>query len=289
MAKVKRGLGKGLDALIPQEEFLIGNSIAEIDRENVFEIDVNKIFPNKSQPRKVFDKDKLKALEDSIEEHGIIQPILLRKVNKEFEIVAGERRWRAAKNLNLKVVPAVIKELSDKDVSEIALIENLQREDLNDIEEALAYKVLLDEYFITHEKLSKIVGKSRSYISNTIRLLKLDEKTTKFITEGNISGGHGRALLPIEKIEDRHKIIDDIIARSLSVRDVEKIVSNFNKQEPKKIKSISKNENILEIEEKISEFLGTKASIKLGKSKNKIEIEYYNNNDLDRILEILKI
>jgi ParB family chromosome partitioning protein len=212
----------------------------------------------------------------------------LRKINNGFEIVAGERRWRAAKNLNLKVIPAVVKELSDKDVSEIALIENLQREDLNDIEEALAYKVLLDEYFITHEKLSKLVGKSRSYISNTIRLLKLDEKTTKCVEEGKISGGHGRALLPIEKIEDRHKIVDEIIEKNLSVREVERMVSNFNKPVSKRT-SLIKDENLLAVEEKLSEHLGTKASIKLGKSKNKIEIEYYSANDLNRILEVLKI
>lgn len=287
MAKVKRGLGKGLDALIPQEE-VINQSVVNIEGENVIEIDINRIAPNRNQPRKTFDKEKLKSLEDSIEEHGIIQPILLRKLGEDYEIVAGERRWRAAKNLNLKFVPAVIKELSDKDVSEIALIENLQREDLNDIEEALAYKVLLEEYLITQEKLSKIVGKSRSHIANTIRLLKLDEKTIKCVTDGIISGGHGRALLSLEKIEDRHKVIDDIVKKNLSVREIEKLVSNFNKPEVKR-NPILRDENISEIEEKLGELLGTKASIKVGKAKSKIEIEYYNTNDLNRILEILKI
>lgn len=287
MAKPKRGLGKGLGALIPQE---VENVLADapIDQKDVEIISIDQITPNRNQPRKVFDQDRLAALESSIKEHGVIQPILITKEKKGYQIVAGERRWRAAKNIGLKSIPVVVKVLSAKEVAEIALIENLQREDLNDIEEGLAYQDLIKEYKFTQEQVAHLVGKSRSHITNTMRLLKLDEKTIDALNHKQISGGHGRALLGLSNIEQRQLLLKQIINETLSVRDVEKAVTFMAKprvEKPLKVKS----DDVIAIEELIAGHFGTKIKIKHGAKRGKIEIEYYGDDDLDRILGVLKI
>ncbi len=287
MAKAKRGLGKGLNALIPQatEE---NKTNKNINDKKINLIDINKIKPNKNQPRKYFDKDKIKTLEQSIKEHGVVQPIVIRNTKNGYEIVAGERRWRAAKNLDLKEIPCVIKDLNDEKLLEISLIENLQREDLNDIEEALAYKRLIEDFNLTQDRIGKIVGKSRSYIANTLRLLNLGEQVKELIIDGTISGGHGRALLRIEDLKLQKEIALKIIDENLSVRETEKLVARLIKKTIEKRKKDYKDSNLIYLEESLKEILGTKVNIVKGKKKGRIEIEYYSDEDLDRIIELLK-
>ncbi len=287
MAKPKRGLGKGLGALIPQEveQVLSDQPVESKDVEHIL---VNQITPNRNQPRKIFDPEKLAALETSIKEHGVIQPILITKEKSGYQIVAGERRWRAAKNLGLKRIPVVIKELTDREVAEIALIENLQREDLNDVEEGMAYQDLIKEYKFTQEQVAHLVGKSRSHITNTMRLLKLDEFTLEALNNKKISGGHGRALLGLTDLAKRKVLLEQIMLEGLSVREVERSVSKLAKEvesKPLKVKS----DDVLALEEKIASVFGTKIRIKHGAKKGKIEIEYYGDDDLDRILNMMQI
>lgn len=287
MAKPKRGLGKGLGALIPQE---VETVLMEqpIDQRDVEIISIDQITPNRNQPRKVFDPERLVALESSIEEHGVIQPILITKQGSTYQIVAGERRWRAAKNIGLKTLPVVVKDLTEKEVTEIALIENLQREDLNPIEEGFAYQELIKVYKFKQEDVAHLVGKSRSYITNTIRLLKLDEDSMTALNQKLISGGHGRALLSIEDLDYRKTILARVIDEGLSVREVERLVSTISKtifSKPLKVKS----DDVIALEEKIASYFGTKIKIKHGSKKGKIEIEYYGEDDLDRILDVMKI
>lgn len=287
MAKPKRGLGKGLGALIPQEIETVLKD-APVSSKDVEIIKVNQITPNRNQPRKVFDPERLAALETSIKEHGVIQPILITKIDKEYQIVAGERRWRAAKNIGLKTIPVVIKNLTEKEVAEIALIENLQREDLNPVEEAIAYQSLIKEYNFRQEDLAHLVGKSRSYITNTLRLLKLDDDTLDALNNKSITSGHGRSLLSVEDLNKRKAMLAQVIKEGLSVREVEKLVaklSNENVMKPLKVKS----DDVLALEEKIASHFGTKIKIKHGAKRGKIEIEYYGDDDLDRILEMMKI
>ncbi|MCT4565175.1 MAG: ParB/RepB/Spo0J family partition protein [Maledivibacter sp.] len=291
MAKAKRGLGKGLNALIPQsfEESILNNE--KNSGESIKILKVDDIKPNINQPRKHFDKEKIKALEESIISHGIIQPIIVRKLEKGYEIVAGERRWRAAKNKDLKEIPCIIKELDDEKLMELSLIENLQREDLNEIEEALAYKRLNEEFSMTQDKIGKTVGKSRPYIANTLRLLNLDDEVKEMIVEGKISGGHGRTLLRIENINLQREIASKIISETLTVRETEKLVSKLLDKDLARKKSFIKKEkdsDITYLEESLKEVLGTKVNIVNGKKKGKIEIEYYSDEDLERIIEFLK-
>lgn len=287
MAKAKRGLGKGLGALIPQEvETVLKDS--PVGPKDVEIILIDQITPNRNQPRKIFDPEKLAALESSIKEHGVIQPILITKEDVGYQIVAGERRWRAAKNIGLKSIPVVIKSLTDKEVAEIALIENLQREDLNDIEEGMAYQSLIKEFNFTQEQVAHLVGKSRSYITNTMRLLKLDELTISALNDNKISGGHGRTLLSISDLSLRKILLEQIINEGLSVREVERLASKMTieqKSKPLKVKS----DDVLALEEKIASHFGTKIKIKHGQKRGKIEIEYYGDDDLDRILNMMRV
>lgn len=290
MAKAKRGLGKGLNALIPQtfDDSVLDNQ--KEDSKIVIMLNIDDIKPNKNQPRKYFDKEKIKSLEESILNHGIIQPIIVRKFKKGYEIVAGERRWRAAKNTDLKEIPCIIKDLDDERLMELSLIENLQREDLNEIEEALAYKKLNEQFSMTQDKIGKIVGKSRPYIANTLRLLNLDDEVKEMIVEEQISGGHGRTLLRIEEAKLQKEIALKIVTESLTVRETERLVSALIDKSIKKKKTnnIKKDSNIIYVEESLKEILGTKVNIVKGKKKGKIEIEYYSEDDLERILELLK-
>lgn len=280
MAVKKRGLGKGLSALISEDLLVDENS----EKEAVEYIDINLISPNKNQPRKNIDKKALAELADSIKAHGLIQPIIIRKVGKKYEIIAGERRWRASKIAGLEEIPCIIKDIDDKVSSKYALIENIQREDLNPIEEAIAYKKLMEDYDLTQEELAKELGKSRSYIANTVRLLNLHEKVIEYISKGQLTAGHGKALLSIKDKEKQLQVAEEIIKKGLNVRDVENI---SNKKDKKKDKD-KKEPYIIEVEENLMRILGTKVNLVQGKKKGKIEIEYYGNEDLERIIDILK-
>lgn len=286
MVKKKRGLGKGLSALIPDE---VENTI-ESDK-SIINIDISKIKPNKEQPRRDFDRDSLYELSNSIKKHGLIQPIIVKKAGNGYEIIAGERRWRAAKDIKLKEIPCIIKEIDEIETSEIALIENIQREDLNPIEEGLAYKKLMDKYNLTQEKVSEAVGKSRSYIANITRLLKLDKRIIELISSSKISSGHGRTLLALEDKDMQYEVAKRIIENSLNVRDTERLVKNMGskKKKKKQKKDNTQDPVIRDLEESLRKVLGTKVQIVNGRKKGKIEIEYYSDDDLQRILDLLSV
>lgn len=282
----KFALGKGLGALIPEE------SINE-QKESKLLVPLNKIKSNSNQPRKKFDNDKIVELAESIKHHGIIQPLILKKIEDEYIIVAGERRWRAAKSLGLEEVPAIIMDLSDKQVLEISLIENIQRQDLNPIEEAMAYKKLLSDFELTQEELSKKIGKSRTAITNSIRLTNLDERVQTYLIEGVISEGHGRALLAISDGDIQYELSQRIIDEKLSVREIERIVKNILSDKDKS-KDRSETEKELnsyyrDIKDRLQDFFGTKVNLSNKKNKGKIEIEYYSEEDLQRILDIINL
>lgn len=286
MAK-KFTLGKGLGALIPEES---DNAAQE---NNSFLIPINKIKSDEDQPRKLFDSEKIAELAESIKTHGVIQPLILRELKDDrYIIVAGERRWRAAKIVGLKEVPAIIMELSDRDILEISLIENIQRQDLNPIEEALAYRKLLNDFKITQEELSKRIGKSRVAIANTMRLMNLDERVQQYIIESIITEGHGRVLLSINDKQKQYEIAQQVIDEKLSVRELERLIKRINDD----IEKEKNNENIgevnlyyKEIKNQLQNYFGTKVNILNKKNKGKIEIEYYSEEDLQRILDIINM
>ncbi len=280
----KHGLGKGLGALIPEQDVNIDE---EVTKEKL--IDINKIKPNSDQPRKIFDEDKILALSESIKQYGLIQPLVLRKEEDYYIIVAGERRWRASKKAGIKEVPAVIMNLSDKEVLEISLIENIQRQDLNPIEEADAFKKLIEDFDLTQEELSNRLGKSRTAITNTMRLLNLDKRVQEYIIDGVITEGHGRTLLALDKKDDQYKLSQRVIDEKLSVRQLEQIIKLLGKKKNNKTKEESYNPYYNDIKLKLQNYLGTKVNIDSKKNKGKIEIEYYSEDDLQRILDILKI
>jgi len=277
----RSGLGKGLSALIPEELD---------DDENKSIISMNLIKPNSKQPRKIFDEEKLSSLAESIKEHGIIQPIVVKSVNNGYMIIAGERRWRAAKLAGLKEVPVIVMDLTDKQVLEISLIENIQREDLNPIEEALAYRRLTQEFNLKQEELSIRIGKSRVAISNTLRLLNLDDRVQDYLKEGVITEGHGRALLAVANKNLQYELSQKIIDEELTVRDIEKIIKDINKDNTTIEVNKPINPYYNEIKEKLQNYFDTKVNINFKKNnKGKIEIEYYSEEDLQRILDMMKI
>jgi len=284
VARKHGGLGKGLGALIPEEK--------EELKESVTKIDINLIRANEEQPRKYFDDEKIANLAQSIKEHGIIQPIILMKNGDFYTIVAGERRWRAAKSIGMKEVPAIVMELSSKQLLEVSLIENIQREDLNPIEEAIAYKKLIEEFDITQEDLAAKLGKSRTAITNSMRLLNLDKRVQDYLIEGVITEGHGRAILGISDFNMQNEVAQKIIDEGLSVRQVEALIRQLNSEKKQKNKRKNQQQNpyINEIKEKLESYLGTKVQVSSNKkNKGKIEIEYYSTDDLNRILELLNI
>lgn len=288
----KFGLGKGLNALIPEDIELGGSAISNKTNDNTNLIDINLIKSNQEQPRKSFDNERIVELSESIKHHGIIQPIILKKVNEEYIIVAGERRWRAAKLAGIKEVPAMIMDLTDKQVLEISLIENIQRQDLNSIEEAMAYKKLISDFDLTQDELSKRLGKSRVAITNTLRLLNLSENVQQYLIEGVISEGHGRALLAIDDSKLQYQLAQQVIDDKLSVRELELLIKkiksdNINRKEKKQSKTT--NPYYKDITEKLQNYFGTKVNINDNNNKGKIEIEYYSEEDLQRILEIIKL
>lgn len=280
----RKGLGKGLDVLFSDE------NPSSIDS-GITEIKITQIEPNSNQPRKNFDTNKLEILADSIKEHGLIQPIVVTAAdNGRYIIVAGERRWRAAKKAGLKTLPAVIKNYSPQTVTEVALIENLQREDLNPIEEALGYKSLIDEYNLTQEEISKRLGKSRSAIANSLRLLSLEGEIQKYLISGEISEGHARAILSLNGFVLREFLLNRIIDDDLNVRQAEKLAKDLQKVKEEKSKTVNAYDiEIDRIKNKLEQGLGTKVKIQHGAKRGKIEIEYYGNDDLERILTYFSI
>lgn len=283
----KYGLGKGLGALIP-EEIVEEKSI---DKDNgTSYIDINLIKANEGQPRKNFDEEKIIQLSESIKEHGVIQPVILKKENKTYTIIAGERRWRACKIAGVKEIPAIIMNLSDKEILEISLIENIQRQDLNPIEEAVAFRKLIDDFNLTQEQLSIRIGKSRTAITNCLRLLNLDSRVQEYLIDGVITEGHGRALLALEDKDIQYKLAQSIIDEGLSVRETEKLIKSINLQKKvEKIKVKQQNPYYSDIKEKLESLFETKVILADKKDKGKIEIEYYSQEDLQRILDILHI
>ena len=277
---IKRGLGKGLEALIPKAEHK--------EKGFVIEMDIESLTPNLFQPRKNFDKEKMEELKGSIKKHGIIQPIVVRKMANGYEIVAGERRLKAAKEIGLKKIPAIIKSFNNEKSLEIALVENIQREDLNPVEQANAFKRLIDEFNLTQQELAEVTGKSRALVTNTIRLLKLSPEIQKNISEGKISFGHAKLLLSIEDEEVQKAVCDRIIANDLSVRDTERLIKNIEKVQKKqfKVKNIT-IERFPEVEGKLRDILGTKISILYDGKKGNISIEFYSKEDLRRIAGLL--
>ncbi|GCD09431.1 ParB/RepB/Spo0J family partition protein [Clostridium tagluense] len=279
----KFGLGKGLGALIPEEEIMAEGS-------TVLKISMNLIKANKDQPRKSFDPEKISELAQSIKEHGVIQPIILNREDDTYTVIAGERRFRAAKSIGLVKIPAIIMNIENKEVLEISLIENIQREDLNPIEEALAYKRLLVDFNLTQEEISKKVCKSRTAITNCMRLLNLDERVQDYIIDGVISEGHGRAILGISDKEIQYGIAQMVIDDSLSVRETERLVKNFENEKKEKVVKNENNMYYKDIMNKLENRFGTKVFINSkNKNKGKIEIEYYSEEDFERILEVFNI
>lgn len=289
----KFGLGKGLNALIPEDTVILEPKKGKDknDDNGYSLIDINLIKSNESQPRKSFDDEKIMELAESIKSNGIIQPLILRKDKDEYIIVAGERRWRAAKYIGIKEIPSVIMDLTEKQILEISLIENIQREDLNSIEEAIAYKKLISDFDLTQEQLSKRIGKSRVAITNTMRLLNLSEDVQQYIIEGVISEGHGRALLAITDSKLQCKLAQNVIDDKLSVRELEFLIRKLKtKSEPSKSKAKKEtNPYYKEVIEKLENYFGTKVNVTNKNNKGKIEIEYYSEEDLQRILEIINL
>lgn len=279
----KSAMGRGLEALLSTE------GIPENKRDSVVELKINDISPNNGQPRKTFNDDALNELASSIEENGVIQPIIVQRKGDGYRIVAGERRWRAARIAGLSVIPAIVRDLSDRETMEQALIENIQREDLNPIEEAIAYKTLLEKYNLKHEQVAEIVSKSRTTISNSLRLLNLCEDVQRMLIDEMLSQGHARALLAITDPEQQYSVAQRVFDENLSVRDIEKIVKELSKA--KKEKQVNKLDNEFiykDFEEKIKNNLGTKVIIKpKDNNKGKIEIEYYTQNEFERIALLL--
>ncbi|WP_456272878.1 ParB/RepB/Spo0J family partition protein [Bacillus sp. AK031] len=276
-----KGLGKGINALF--------NNVDADKEEAVQEISVKELRPNPYQPRKVFEPEAIEELKESIKEHGILQPLIVRKSIKGFEIVVGERRFRAAKAAKLGKVPVVVRELTDKQMMELAVLENLQREDLSPIEEGNAYQLLMDKLDLTQEQLAKRLGKSRPHIANHIRLLSLPPQIQQLIIEDKITMGHGRALLGLRKKEKLQPVVEKIIKESLNVRQLEKLIHELNENVSRETKKPEKKDVfITEQESLLRERFGTNVSIKQSKKKGKIEFEFFSQEDLNRILELLE-
>lgn len=277
---MERGLGKGINALFPD--------LQETDSDNIQEILIDECRPNPYQPRKNFSAEAIEELKDSILEYGIIQPLIVRQSIKGYDIVVGERRFRAAKEAGLNTVPVVVKDLTDDKMMELALLENLQREDLTPIEEAQGYSNLMNELGITQEVLAQRLGKSRSHIANIIRLLTLPEQVVAYINNGELSMGHGRALIGLKDKENILPLVKRIRKEKLNVRQVEQLIVKLNTNKAKKKEKPKKDIFVQEQESKLRERLGTSVSIQHGKRKGKIEIAFHNNDDLQRIIETLE-
>lgn len=277
----KKGLGKGLGSLISVSE--------EINNEGIVEIKLTEIEPNKEQPREVFDEEKLIDLAESIKEHGVISPIIVKKEkNGYYKIIAGERRWRASKMAKISTIPAIIKDFEDEKAYEIALIENLQRQDLNPIEEAKGYKRLMEEFNLTQEAVSQKVSKARSQIANSLRLLNLPKAAFSLLESGKISVGHAKVLLSIENTDRIEELAELVAEKGITVRELEKLVSSSKREKTEKKEDLDTKLAFIDFEKRASDTLGTKVKIHSGKKKGKIEIEYYGYEDLERIFKIIE-
>lgn len=300
MAVKKSGLGKGLDSLIPNKQ-VSGKAEQKVTKEEKqtvvktvvkteeIKLKITEVEPNRGQPRKKFDEDSLLELADSIKQFGILQPLIVQKREGYYEIIAGERRWRAAKMAGLKEVPVIIKDFSDQQVVEISLIENIQRENLNPIEEAVAFKRLLTEFHLKQDEVAERVSKSRTAVTNSMRLLKLDERVQQMLIDDMISTGHARALLAVEDKDLQYRLAQRVFDEKLSVRDIEKLMKSFANEEKKK-KTEDKNQFIYQnLEEKMKALLGTKVSINHKKNnQGKIVIDYYSNEELERLMYLFQ-
>ena len=291
MNEKKRGLGRGLNALIntgtdteSKEDEKESNEYKEVF------VNISLVEPNRNQPRKEFDKDALSELANSIKQYGILQPIIVQKNEDMYEIIAGERRWRAAKEAGLTEVPVIIRDYDKQKIMEISIIENIQRENLNPIEEAMAYQSLMEEYGLKHEELAERVSKNRSTITNSMRLLKLSDNIQQMIIDGKISAGHAKVLLSVENTSEQEKIAQELISKSLSVRELEKLVKQYIKPRKKKKSKDDKDYSLFykEYEDRLKDILGTKVQINTkDKNKGRIEIDYYSAAELERIVELL--
>ena len=290
-AKKNKGLGKGLEALFNDVEISTRDTnMPSGTQEGIFFVDINEIKPNIKQPRKAFQEDKIEELAKSIEAHGIIQPILVRPSDTGYEIVAGERRWRAARKASLRDVPCIIRELDEEQNFLVSIIENMQRENLNPMEEAEALNQMVTRFGLTQEEVSKSIGKSRPYITNALRLLKLPKEIQQMVVQGDLTGGHARTLVGIKNKEKQARIANRIINENLSVRATEELANAENERlpdNPQKAKPRAKNQEITNMEGSLRLVLGTKVEINQGIKRGKIEIEYYSRDELERLLELL--
>ena len=293
----KKGLGKGLDSLIPDNKSMksvtsektVESKEDAAAKSGVQVMKINEVEPNRDQPRKNFDEDALLELSDSIKQFGVLQPLLVRKRKDYYEIIAGERRWRAAKLAGVKEVPVIEKEYTDQEILEIGLIENIQRENSNPIEEAIAYKRLLEEFNLKQDEVAERVSKSRTAVTNSMRLLKLSDKVQQMIIDDMISTGHARALLAIDDPELQYTLANKIFDEKLSVRETEKLVKEIkNPKKPKEKKPVANSFIYQDLEEKMKSVFGTKVSIaSKGKGKGKIEIEYYSDDELEHLFDMM--
>ncbi|MFV0518105.1 MAG: ParB/RepB/Spo0J family partition protein [Aminipila sp.] len=295
-----RGLGRGLEELFSaveisakevssEEETGQDNTKDSSNKNSILYLDINEIKPNHNQPRKKFDDEKIDELATSIETYGVIQPIVLRASEVGYEIVAGERRWRAARKANLKKVPCIVKELTEEENMVISIIENMQREDLNPIEEAEALHQMIERFGFSQEQVSKSVGKSRPYITNALRLLKLPPKVRNYVIDGKLTNGHARAIAGIAEDELKIVVADKAVEENLSVREVEALVNSIGEPKTKKqSEKRAKSPDVLKVEEELKLVLGTKVSLRHLGNKGKIEIEYYNREELERLIEFLR-
>ena len=291
-----RGLGKGLDSLIPpvsvepkaKKVETVPEVKAEPGTQQTF-VKITMVEPNREQPRKNFDEDALQELADSIKQFGVLQPIVVQDRKDHYEIIAGERRWRAAKIAGLKEVPVIIKNLTEKEIVEIALIENIQRENLNPIEEAQAYKRLLTEFSLKQDEVAERVSKSRTAVTNSMRLLKLCDEVQQMVIDEMLTTGHARALLAVDNAEEQYALAQKVFDEKLSVRDIEKLVKNLNKPaKPKKVDDKTLELIYQDIAEKLKQRLGTKVAVtSKGEGAGKIELEFYSHEDLERIMDML--
>lgn len=294
MAVKKKGLGKGLDSLIPDNKqtrtVKSDDSIIKGESKSGEQMmKINDVEPNREQPRKKFEEDALLELSDSIKQFGIIQPLIVQKRKDYYEIIAGERRWRAAKMAGLKEVPVIVKEYTEQEIVEISLIENIQRENLNPIEEAMAFKKLLQEFNLKQDEVAERVSKSRTAVTNSMRLLKLDDRVQQMIVDDMISTGHARALLAIDEKEQQFELANRVFDEKLSVRETEKLVKDLKNPKIKKEKKKIEHEFIYDdLANKMKEVMGTKVSISSkGNGKGKIEIEYYSDIELERVFDMI--
>ena len=297
MAVKKSGLGKGLDSLIKDNSSAKKTAAANTSSENKTEemksgeqmMKINMVEPNRDQPRKKFEEDALLELADSIKQFGVLQPLLVRKRKDYYEIIAGERRWRAAKMAGVKEVPVIIKDYTEQEIVEIGLIENIQRENLNPIEEAMAFKKLLEEFNLKQDEVAERVSKSRTAVTNSMRLLKLGERVQEMIVDDMISTGHARALLAIDDKEQQYDLANKIFDEKLSVRETEKLVKEIKNPKKPKMKKKVENEFVYtDLENRMKEVMGTKVNISSkGNGKGKIEIEYYSDDELERMFEMI--